>query len=75
MYETQTIEIPEGFTRWHGEKDECPCPGQPADVMFRDGHISKACVQMRNASGWNWKHSGHRTGDIVAYRVIENPEF
>lgn len=75
MYDNLTIEIPEGFVRWDGKKDECPCPGQPADVMFADGHISKACVQMRKADGWCWNHSGHRRGDIVAYRVITNPDF
>jgi hypothetical protein len=71
MYQNQTIEIPAGFTRWDGEENKCPCPGKAADVMFRDGHISAACVQMPKADGWNWKHSGHRTGDIVAYRITE----
>lgn len=68
-----SIQIPEGFTAH--QSTECPCPCQAADVMFEDGHISRACVQMPKADGWFWGHSTTPTANIVAYRVIENPDF
>lgn len=64
-----TAPIPEGFTPFDG--NECPCPGQPADVMFRDGHVSRACVQMPKADGWHWGRTRHPKGEISAYRVVE----
>lgn len=66
------IQIPEGFTAHLG--GECPCPGQAADVMFFDGHISEACPQMPKADGWNWLHHDPvHPADIAAYRVVPAP--
>lgn len=66
------IQIPEGFTAHHG--GECPCPGKPADVMFFDGRIINACVQMKNASGWSWSHHDPiHAADIAAYRIARCP--
>jgi hypothetical protein len=60
----------DGWTIWEGGK--CPCAGQAADVMFRNGDVSRACIQMPRAEGWSWRHRGHGS-DIIAYRIAERP--
>lgn len=64
-------DLPKGWTRWHGETTECPCPGLPADVMFADGHVQRACVQLPKADDWYWKHGRSLSSNIIAYRVVE----
>lgn len=68
-------DLPDGWTSWKGETGECPCPGQPVDVMFEDGHVSMACVQMPRADGWYWRHSKNPAASIIAYRISSNPDL
>lgn len=74
--------IPEGFTPWHG--GDCPVPANTfVDTIHRDG---KYCYQLNvsknteigndyEATDAYWRHdNGDAALDIIAYRVIEQPQ-
>ncbi len=51
----------DGWIEWNG--GECPCPGVPVAVKYRNGVEDQLVAEY-----FRWDHSG-RVGDIIAYRL------
>jgi hypothetical protein len=63
----------DGWIEWHG--GECPVlPDTIVEWRLRSGEVCEGADRTR-AGFLSWQHSGFRgSGDIVAYRIVSQPE-